>query len=406
MSLSTLRAEIDSYARCGDMKRLNEILPSLFSCYRVVTLEGQKQILLECGLCVASDGCLCTAPVPLTSGIDEVTPLLWSVSLFLPERSARALCMASKSFSSLLQKDVNERFAAERIQRFWKFVKVNRTTKIICSDFDLLGLNVENVRRIPFEQFVPTFGKKYPPQLAKRVLVRIINSSKAFHQVQGIALGVRFSARTFVVAFMICAYPNQVFEEYNVREHTLAIAAGELVSSFEDFLRDVKSFGSIQMIPGVSEKLYSLVSKLVTYEAAFVAWKGPDARKLCTRIANALDAMCAASVELHSRPFGPDVAATLAQIEVQTLRLRNKMRDISGQIALDNYDNSRMDMVTVAIVRALDIDGKYDLMSEEEMDERTMEIFDAIHGGGLEGGDDDDGDSAAENGSDGAPDDN
>lgn len=328
-------------------------------------------------------GILLPSLSPHSLKLDDLVCVLLSISGFLPQSSARALCMVNKSLHGTLQKETVKRFAAECIQGFWRFAKVNRTTKVLTFDFDLVGLNSVILSRIPFDDFRPTYLSKIALRVVKRLLMRILMSYWALpsHPALRDGRAHTFDTRIFVTAYVIRFFYTEVFQDYHAAEQVLFALSTDLVTNFELLVRDVKTFHSIREIPNGSERMSTFITCLSLFETNFRAWKLVDALKLADRITVALDAMRLAYVRLYNNVVGDgrvDIVL-LGQVEFQTQRLRQKLGQVAGLAAVDRYDDMWMDELTVLIVRALDLDGRYNILPDG----------DALDGGNSDGDDSD-----------------
>lgn len=158
----------------------------------------------------------------------------------------------------------NDEEAARLIQKAWR----NRTRRRVIQDFLELGLTVEHIRLIPFDDVGGLIS-------SERVLSRTANVLKfcGLQDGEGGPLGERTAVRSFLSAFLILGHPSHVMEHKGVQEQDLIAKAEHLMSSFDSIL--VRSSTTAQFSP-LASQLATLAYAHSSFQTAFAAWKAQD----------------------------------------------------------------------------------------------------------------------------------
>jgi hypothetical protein len=142
----------------------------------------------------------------------------------------------------------------------------------------------------------------------------------------------RVNVRIFLAAYMIVAYPTNVFENMGALEQQLLASAHELIKLFEKILYSFQSDKTIPFHKLLKDLTKSFPSALFDYHGDFKAWKVPDEAKLVTRIKHALVALYQARKQLP--PDEPEDSQLNTEFRTQICRLRQKLQQIVGVNAL------------------------------------------------------------------------
>lgn len=177
-----------------------------------------------------------------------------------------------KAASSSWEPPRNEEDAARLIQKAWR----NRTKRRIVQDFLELGLTVDNIRNIPFEDVGGLIS-------SEKVLSRTANMLKlcGLHDGEGGGVGERTAVRSFLSAFLIIAHPIDVLSTDGVQEQDVIATAERLLSSFESILVQPPSKPQFSALPS---QLAALADAYSSFQTAFTAWKDHDSSVLVQAI--------------------------------------------------------------------------------------------------------------------------
>ena len=158
--------------------------------------------------------------------------------------------------------------AATLIQKAWR----NRTKRRIVQDFLELGLTVEHIRLIPFEDVGVLIS-------SEKVLARTAKLLKfcGLQDGDGGGIGERTAVRSFLSAFLILGHPDYVMDVKGVQEQDVIDQAERLLSSFERIL--ARSPTTAQFAP-LASQLATLADAYASFQAAFAAWKDHDSSVL------------------------------------------------------------------------------------------------------------------------------
>ena len=147
------------------------------------------------------------------------------------------------------------------------------------------------------------------------------------------------NVRVFLALYMISLRPTHVFESMSDNERILFDSSSLLLSYFEDIIQQLclKNYNTLSVDVFL---MSSFSTVLLDYLTKFKAWKIPDESKLTCRIKHALIALYAAVQHL---PSEERVDSTLGvEFQAQIERLRNKLVQISGEPALQVFDELRL----------------------------------------------------------------
>ena len=154
--------------------------------------------------------------------------------------------------------------AARLIQRTWRDWKQRR----IVADFLELGITVDHVKRVSFEDMSTLLGEE-------KVLSRTAKILKLC-QLQDDAcggLGEVTVVRMFLSTFLILGHSSQVFSNDGEQERDLIGKAENLIKCFEDLFLSLTSGGSFS--PSATH-LASFSDAYSAFHTAFTAWRNHD----------------------------------------------------------------------------------------------------------------------------------
>ena len=156
------------------------------------------------------------------------------------------------------------------------------------------------------------------------------------------------NVRVFLAAYMIAFFPQRVFDNMGPLENALFEVAGPLIALFERICRIIHSSPerSFRAVPADVSREFPAM--LFSYLTRFKAWKVPDEAKLTCRIRHALTALYDA--ERHLPPDEPEDSQLKVEFRTQIKRLRDKLSQIAGRAALEEFDAGRE-------ASSLDLDG-------------------------------------------------
>ena len=170
-----------------------------------------------------------------------------------------------------------------------------------------------------------------------RPTIKSINdASKLRHGADGAAEGV-INPRIILVSFLISYWPTHVFESMAATEQSLYNAAASFVDKLQRILARLATSRTFESVPfDLTEDFSPILAK---YLRCFSDWKIPDTRKLTLRIQHALVAIDSAKACL---PSDEPVDSTInVALDNQTVRLREKLRQIAGADVLAQFDANR-----------------------------------------------------------------
>ncbi|KAL8704935.1 MAG: hypothetical protein Q9201_001930 [Fulgogasparrea decipioides] len=171
----------------------------------------------------------------------------------------------------------NDIEAAKVIQQAWR----NRKRRRIVSDFQELGLTLENVQKTSFEDVGGLFSQE-----------KVLESTTKLLKLYGLqdeeadGPGESAPARTFLSAFLVLGHPAQVFSKEGEQEKELIEKAKNLLLILDPIISNSSTWPS-------AARLELLAEMYASFQTAFTAWKDRDCSAL-------VDMMLAQFVELDA----------------------------------------------------------------------------------------------------------
>lgn len=159
----------------------------------------------------------------------------------------------------------NEHEAAVLLQRAWK----NRQWRRLSSTFQDLGLSVETVRRMNFDDLSLLLSQERVLTGTARVL-----KNCGLHDHENDAVKDRVAVRMFLSAFLILGHPKQVLSRDGVQEQDLIAKAKLLLDDFEVMISSPQSTSFFHTHQASFLEAYS------SFRSAFAAWKDHDSSVL------------------------------------------------------------------------------------------------------------------------------
>jgi hypothetical protein len=237
--------------------------------------------------------------------------------------------------------DPSTALATRKVQKAWRNSFQFRKTADYAKKLSVeLDINSNNAKALRFEALAQLLRQENVVTAARSFVQRIHLLCVFRHgTVTAANIGKDVNVRVVLAAFMIVHHPTHVFEIRHTLENELIAAAIDMLSNFEQIVAavlhpDAKHSQSLPM-----ELTANFQAVLYTYLAKFKAWKVPDEKKLFSRIRHALIALYKAQKILP--PAEPVDSQLRAEFQTQIQRLRSKMVMVSGQAALDKFDDER-----------------------------------------------------------------
>ncbi|KAL8726406.1 MAG: hypothetical protein Q9181_006061 [Wetmoreana brouardii] len=174
-------------------------------------------------------------------------------------------------------KPKNDIEAAKVIQQAWR----NRKRRRIVSDFQELGLTLENVQKTSFEDVGSLFSQE-----------KVLESTTKLLKLYGLqdekadGPGESAAPRTFLSAFLVLGHPAQVFSKEGEQEKELIEKAKNLLLVLDPIISNPSTWPS-------AAQLELLAEVYASFQTAFTAWKDRDSSAL-------VDTMLAQFVELDA----------------------------------------------------------------------------------------------------------
>ena len=189
-----------------------------------------------------------------------------------------------------------------------------------------------------FDSLVVLLREKPVIAAAKRCLQRIHLLTVFRHGSPSRVLSPgNVNVRVVLAAFMIAYRPAYVFESMAPLETALLEAATPLITTFQAICLAVVTGGSFASVP--HELTRNFATMLYEYLKRFKAWKIPDEAKLTLRIKHGLTALYQAEEYLPEDE--PADSKLRNEFRTQIERLRDKLRQIAGADALQQFDAQR-----------------------------------------------------------------
>ncbi|CAN4110680.1 unnamed protein product [Withania somnifera] len=296
---------------------------------------------------------------------------------------------------------------SRKLARFWKqFLTRGKTTIHLAKAYNMLSINEETVKIMPFEQLAMKIESPNTLQRAKSLLDRLelrfkllrdINSPTSTfgwgdidHLLKRVASPKkkatprrslhsggektisnlpaantpvklsRYPVRVVLCAYMVLGHPDAVFSGKGRREIALAKSAEKFVKEFELLVRIILN-GAIQTSGGDSDcgvtrrrtfraQLTEFDSAWCSYLNSFVVWKVRDAESLeedLVRAACQLELSmiqkCRMTPEGDGGAFTHDLKAIQKQVTEDQRLLREKVLNISGDAGIERMDSAISD---------------------------------------------------------------
>ncbi|XP_019425520.1 PREDICTED: uncharacterized protein LOC109334287 isoform X1 [Lupinus angustifolius] len=293
-------------------------------------------------------------------------------------------------------------YLSRKLARCWRrFLSHERTTFALAKAYDMIGINDESVKSMPFEQLALLIESASTIQTVKALVDRIETRLKVYatvspsnylssldnidHLLQRVATPKkrtprssvrsrgarkvdsvsdsfkslsklsRYPVRIVLCAYMILGHPDAVFSGMGEREIALAKSAQEFVRMFERFIK-VILYGPISDEESDSEviKRYTFRSQLAAFDKAwcsylncFVLWKVKDARSLeddLVRAACQLEASMIQTCKLTPQGAGDHLTHDMKAIQHQVTQdqklLREKVQHLSGDAGIERMESA------------------------------------------------------------------
>ena len=225
--------------------------------------------------------------------------------------------------------------SASKIQAYWRMrFRFSTTYKIIHRQMSG-GMQTEVAKAMAFETLVETLKEKTTISKYKAALRRVHMLTTFRHGSPSSSLCAEtVNVRVVLAGFMVAYKSTNVFESVGPLEQALMESATRLIASFEEICNRIMHCRSFSKVPAELTKDFPTL--LFKYLKCFKAWKVPDEAKLSCRIKWALVALYRSKEYLS--PNEPPDSKLRIDIEEQTQRLRYKLREISGEKALREFD--------------------------------------------------------------------
>jgi hypothetical protein len=136
---------------------------------------------------------------------------------------------------------------------------------------------------------------------------------------------------------MIAFRPSHIFEQVGRLEQAALDSAILFVNRFEEIIKCIAVNRGVRDVP--FELTDGFNGLLCDYLRTFKEWKVPDEIKLTNRCKHALIALFSSFD--HLPPDEPDDSRLKVELSTQIARLRNKLLQVAGQKALDDFDSAR-----------------------------------------------------------------
>ena len=238
--------------------------------------------------------------------------------------------------------DAPSTIAAKTIQKYWRQRFSRRTTaKIVHRALHKIDMTIDHVKNISFEALVVFLREKPVISATKAALQRMHMLSTFRHGSPSKSIAPEnVNVRVFLAAYMIAYRPTNVFESMGTLEQALFESAVPMLSMFERMCDTLLAapFKHFQYVPADQTKDFP--TALFEFLRRFKAWKVPDEIKLTCRIKHALVALYDA--EGHLPPDEPEDSKLKVEFRTQIARLREKLKQIAGQEAVDKLDENRL----------------------------------------------------------------
>lgn len=201
-------------------------------------------------------------------------------------RHARISALATveeKKAITTFWKPRNQDAAARLIQKAWR----NYTRRQITIEFIQLGLTLDHVRKLSFEDFSAFVGEEKVRSNTAKIL-----RCYGLHDGGGDRFGENAAVRVFLSTYLLLGYPQHVLSHNgeHEQEQDLLTKAKYLLGLFE---RIVSASSARQNSSPPSRELANLLEAYTTFQTAFSAWKNHDTSVL-------VETMIAQFVELDA----------------------------------------------------------------------------------------------------------
>ncbi|KAJ5855751.1 uncharacterized protein N7529_009695 [Penicillium soppii] len=197
------------------------------------------------------------------------------------QRTSSLPLAVEKKMSREVMKSLTEDAAARKIQRVWK----THHAKMIMQQFHSLGLSVDRVQEMTFEQVGAMLSSGNLLDTMTKVL-RLCG----LQDMEGGAMGERGAVRTFLSSYLIATHPKEVLSSNGDQEQDLISKARELLVVFDQVTALLSSGRCSPSV--ITADLQTLCESHNVFFSAFHAWKSHDSTVL-------IEIMVAQFVELE-----------------------------------------------------------------------------------------------------------
>ncbi|XP_020107600.1 uncharacterized protein LOC109723579 isoform X2 [Ananas comosus] len=288
-------------------------------------------------------------------------------------------------------------FLSKKLARCWRrFVKSRRTSFALAKAYEVLGINEDSVKSMPFEQLALKIESPTTLQTTKALLGRLesrfllsqsLNSSgpeNIDHLLKHLASPnrkmpsgkssrtkgttkkgaraaesnnklSRYSVRVVLCAYMILSHPNAVFSGQGDKEIRLMESAINFVREFELLVKIIlgpNNTMEIHLDSSAGTTCQKFSEQLVAFDAAwrsylyrFVVWKVKDARALeddlvtaACKLELSMMQTCKLTPEGRSCDLSHDMRAIQKQVTEDQKLLREKVQYLSGIAGIERME--------------------------------------------------------------------
>jgi hypothetical protein len=316
--------------------------------------------------------------------------VLCKIVRILPPKTGAAFASIDKNSRNVLREEIKTIRLAVRLQRFWRFRRVCHSTRNILSSFlETTALTPGDLRAMSFDALCLHLRKS--AQVIKpfrRLLMRINSVAHRIlsdQELEGaFQAPERHNVRFFLGAYMISCHPDNTIDPAHPLAASLWVAARDFIQCFDKVVAKLSSArGSFQGFP--REMMLEFMHACSLYIHVFGAWKEEDAHALVRRIYAALLTLAEARMAVLVNDPSPG-DHLLAEIDAQTLRLREKLINMGEGRVLEVYDRFTEDLAGQVMFVTLNPElVEPDVVNpEEDQDDELLSNDDELNGGGRD----------------------
>lgn len=185
------------------------------------------------------------------------------------QRTSSLPATEEKKMAREVTKSLTQDAAAKTIQRVWKTYHA----RLVMQQFQTLGINVENINNMAFEDI----GALLSEDRVLDTMARVLRLCGLQDMTNG-TMGGRGAVRTFLSSYLIITHPKEVLSSNGEQEQDLIAKSRELLAAFEQVTSLLLSGCCSPSV--ISTELQTLCEAYNVFFSAFHAWKSHDSSVL------------------------------------------------------------------------------------------------------------------------------